>query len=364
LNYSAIFDEIEDFEINIRNVSGPGNLPPPAPAGSLDPNHGLLIGDNSDLNVAPSVLNGFARANADRAQLSVSLPGSTNPVPALSALREWVRNAVRTPNAPVAGLPGGPAAAEVLAGRNLFLQAGCAQCHGGGNWTISRKDFTSPPAGAEIFTERNPTNFVGNPVGAQYLDRFLRDIGSFNIGVPGQGNDLANNVGAEEKAAPGVANGALQAAQDALGKDYNSDGAGQGFNVPSLLGLHQLPPFLHNGAAETLAQVVGDVKHRTANGTLPDVLADPTQQTLLVKFLESIDVAVVPFVTVEVHPSGNELVLSFDSVAGVTYAIQEKDTLSAPWASILKTAVGTGGRLEVPIPIDTVTRFVRLIEAP
>ena len=24
LNYSAIFDEIEDFEINIRNVSGPG----------------------------------------------------------------------------------------------------------------------------------------------------------------------------------------------------------------------------------------------------------------------------------------------------------------------------------------------------
>ncbi|HYV31933.1 MAG TPA: hypothetical protein VEO53_12625, partial [Candidatus Binatia bacterium] len=147
LNYSAIFDEIEDFEINIRNVSGPGNLPPPAPASSLDPNHGLLIGDNGDLNVAPSVLNGFARANADRAQLSVTLAGSTNPVPALSALREWVRNAVRTPNAPVAGLPGGPAATEVLAGRNLFLQAGCAQCHGGGNWTISRKDFTSPPAG-------------------------------------------------------------------------------------------------------------------------------------------------------------------------------------------------------------------------
>jgi len=158
LNYSAIFDEIEDFEINIRNVSGPG----PLAGGALDPNHGLLIGDNGDLNVAPSVLNGFARANADRAQLSVTLPGSANPVPALTALREWVRNAVRTPNAPVAGLPGGPAASEVLAGRNLFLQAGCAQCHGGGDWTVSRKDFTSPPAGAEIFTERTGT-FTGNP---------------------------------------------------------------------------------------------------------------------------------------------------------------------------------------------------------
>ena len=43
LNYSAIFDEVEDFEANIRNVSGPGPLaarwraahPPPAPAPAL-----------------------------------------------------------------------------------------------------------------------------------------------------------------------------------------------------------------------------------------------------------------------------------------------------------------------------------------
>ena len=31
LNYSAIFDEVEDFEINVRNVSGPGNLAAAAP---------------------------------------------------------------------------------------------------------------------------------------------------------------------------------------------------------------------------------------------------------------------------------------------------------------------------------------------
>jgi len=37
---------------------------------------------------------------------------------------------VRTPNGPVAGLPGGAAAGDLIAGRNLFLQAGCAQCHG------------------------------------------------------------------------------------------------------------------------------------------------------------------------------------------------------------------------------------------
>ena len=63
--------------------------------------------------------------------------------------------------------------------------------------------------------------------------------------------------------------------QDALGIDFNEDGAGEGFNVSSLLGIHDVPPYGHNGACETLACVVGDVKHRTANGTLPDRLAEP-----------------------------------------------------------------------------------------
>jgi YVTN family beta-propeller protein len=96
LNYSAIFDEVEDFEANIRNVSGPGALA----GGALDPNHGLLIGDSGDLNVAPSAVNTFALTNANRAQVTVTLPSSTNKVPALASLREWVRFAVRTPNSP------------------------------------------------------------------------------------------------------------------------------------------------------------------------------------------------------------------------------------------------------------------------
>src|SRR5204863_3136126 len=38
LNYSAIFDEVEDFEANIRNVSGPGVLAVPINGNALDPN--------------------------------------------------------------------------------------------------------------------------------------------------------------------------------------------------------------------------------------------------------------------------------------------------------------------------------------
>jgi YVTN family beta-propeller protein len=162
LNYSAIFDEVEDFEANIRNVSGPGNLaapiacsdPPPATS-QFDPAHGLLTGDNGNVNTPPCVVNSFGKPNAGRPQLTITLPGSTTKVPALTALTEWVRNAVRTPNRPMPGT-GGDKAGLIATGRGLFMQAGCNSCHGGSNWTSSRKDFTSPPAAPEIFTETNP----------------------------------------------------------------------------------------------------------------------------------------------------------------------------------------------------------------
>ena len=172
LNYSAIFDEVEDFEANIRNVSGPGALaaalacsaPPPATS-AFDPNHGLLFGDNGDINLAPCVVNAFAKANAGRPQHTVTLPGSTTQVPALTALREWVKLAVRTPKGPFKsrGLANRLTAKQISQGRTLFAQAGCSGCHVGGKWTISTKDFTSPPAGLEIFTETTPPATFGAP---------------------------------------------------------------------------------------------------------------------------------------------------------------------------------------------------------
>jgi YVTN family beta-propeller protein len=358
LNYSAIFDEIEDFEANIRNVSGPGNLTTPINGNPLDPNHGLLIGDPGDLNVAPSAINAFALPNANRAQLTVTLPGSANKVPALTALREWVRFAVRTPNAQLPNLPGSHPPSFIDAGRTLFAQ-NCAQCHGGINWTISVKDFTSPPAGAEIFTERTGT-FTGNPVGAQYLNHFLRDVGSFNLGVPGQNNLFPPNIGADEKAAPVVVNGTLQAAQDALGIDYNNDGRGTGFNVPSLLGIVAAPPYMHNGAAESLFAVITNSNHRTAGGTLPDNLANLADQISVFAFLETIDARTVPFVKLDLRKAGNQGVLSFDSVAGVSYGVEGRTNLAGTHA-VFTNVTGTGQRLEVPLAIDPSTRFFRLV---
>jgi hypothetical protein len=294
LNYSAVRDEVEDFENNIRGVSGPGNLAAPVPCdggaatSTLDPNHGLLVG-KGDVNTPPCAIPEFTPiANADRDQLTVTLPGAGRPpIPALTALREWVRLAVRTPNGPLYAqeIPGGVPPDRIAAGRSLFQQAGCASCHGGEQWTASVKNFVSPPDPAQLATETNPAPLFGKPVGAQFLPAFLRDIGSFNLGVPGQGNPLGGDIGAVEKATGGA---------DALGTDYNGDGKGNGFAVPSLLGIHAAPPFLHNGACESLACVLTDANHRTAKGTLPDALGDPDSRALLAEFLESIDAGTDP----------------------------------------------------------------------
>lgn len=294
LNYSAIFDEIEDFELNIRTVSGPA---PPAGAPN-DPDHGLLFQDDADggdINLAPTTINAFAVPNAGRNEFQVTLPGGA-PVDALTALRDWVRRAIRTPNRPLdkTEVSGGVNPQTIVQGRVLFEQAGCQNCHGGSHWTESFKDFHSPPAPGRVSTETVPPATFGNPVPNPYLNEFLEDIGSFNIGVRGQGNTLGRNIGGAEfaNAAPN-AQGKL-VLPDALGLDYNGDGKGDGYNVPSLLGIYNLQPFLHNGACETVACVLLDRDHRRA-GNQTDVLNTPAKRNRVAAFVESIDTTTEPF---------------------------------------------------------------------
>lgn len=47
--------------------------------------------------------------------------------------------------------------------------------------------------------------------------------------------------------------------QGALGRDYNGDGDGDGYNIPSLLGIENVPLYYHNGACETLDCVLSNV---------------------------------------------------------------------------------------------------------
>ncbi len=304
LNYSAIFEEVQDFEINARNVSGPGNLTAqgkpaepcaflPAPAapntvgtGIQDSNHGLIIGDDGDINKAPCVVNAFAKPNGGRKQLTVTLPGSSTAWPALDSIKEWVRFSIRTPNGLLttdeltAGggvATGGLSQNDVNGGRRLFFQAGCQKCHGGTKWTTSNKDFVPPPTATDISTE-----VVTTTVADQYINRFLVDIKSFNLGVSGANNAIPGQaeIGAIEKAANGL---------NALGRDDNNDGKGTGYNIPALLGIWHVPPYYHNGACESLDCVLDNADHRKSGNSADPIGSDEAKQAKVVAFLQALD---------------------------------------------------------------------------
>jgi YVTN family beta-propeller protein len=298
LNYSAIFDEVQDFEANIRNVSGPGNLPGTNPP-QLDPNHGLIFG--ATINDAPAAVPPLQNlANAGRPQHTVTLPGNgRGPIPALDAMSEWARFGIRTPNGALTATEltsgagnatGGLSATDIVNGRRLFVQAGCQTCHGGGKWTVSSKDFTSPVLAALVEVEDDANGATApNPNAGQSLFGALKNIDSFNLNVPGQNKPIPGQteIGAVEIDAAG---------RDALGIDYDGDGKGLGFNPPSLLGIHALQPYYHNGACETLACVMANVRHRTAGLTSSqsDLFTGDVARRQIIAFLESIDAQTAP----------------------------------------------------------------------
>jgi YVTN family beta-propeller protein len=119
LNWSGIFDEIDDFELNIRGVSG---------------GLGVIVGDDG---VTPAAnVAAFNPANTGRQQLRI------RGYNAWDAIRAYVQFGIRAPISPI-----DPYDPDADAGRQLFIQANCQSCHGGNQWTVSRVKFTPPPAG-------------------------------------------------------------------------------------------------------------------------------------------------------------------------------------------------------------------------
>ncbi len=234
LNWSAVRDEVQDFERNIRLVSGGGGL-------IREP--GVLEGA-AGVGLIPDLLN---TANTGRD-------------PDLDAIATYLALGVRAPISPVSE---NDVTAKV--GRIVFEVAGCQNCHGGPNWTISTLDYTPPPAAGEVNDAQ--------------LARFLCDVGTFdpNLFADGVSNEIRSN-----NAANVPARGSL------------------GVNVPSLVSVFAGAPYLHSGAAPTLDAVLENMTHRTAgNPGGFDILQIPLARDVLVRFLKSIDRDTVPFANVE-----------------------------------------------------------------
>jgi cytochrome c peroxidase len=237
LNYSGIFDELEDFELNIRGVSG---------------GKGLIVlngGTDQDPNVKA-----FDPPNAARNQLHV------NGIPAWDALVAWTQSRIVSPVSPYRGVdPNSDLGKQIALGRQLFTQANCQACHSGPKWSTAQVDF----ARVSPFPETLAPGVAPEPALGQ-LGRFLHQVGTFDPANPIE--KTANN-------------------QQALGQ--------LGFNAPSLLSIFAFPPYLHNGACSTLACVLENETHRNAGG-VPGVLDDLSGREALVQFLTSIDAQTEP----------------------------------------------------------------------
>lgn len=245
LNWSSVREEIQDFELNIRNVSGGQGLIAFADA-SAPGGRGAVDPCVFNLRFAAS-----ANCDASREAQAATTTGRDKDLDAIAA---YISFGIRAPITPTKATE-----PDAVQGRALFAAANCQGCHGGINWTASRIDFTPPPGVAEIT--------------AGQLNRFLCKVGSFDATRP---NELKGG---------GVAG------------QLNTDGANGvlGINIPSLLNVFASAPFFHSGAARTLGDVLDNVQHRSLGTGGVDTLANAADRAKVATFLASIDAATTPF---------------------------------------------------------------------
>jgi DNA-binding beta-propeller fold protein YncE len=207
-----------------------------------------------------------------RSGLQVSTPpGVTNLLPVQSSGRDprqdsielWIRQKVRSARAPVTAKDD-----AAIRGRALFGQIGlvtqgvsCATCHGGPKWTRSSVDYDPPPSpDAVIGAELRETK-------SQPQLGVLQKVGTFTLA--GRVNEVRVN--------PADASSAV----DPLGAN--------GFNIPSLLSVHETAPYFYSGLAQTLEQVLNGSQDGNDQANRPHFVADPAKRADLIQFLRSID---------------------------------------------------------------------------
>jgi len=128
-------DEVQDFELNIRAVSG---------------GQGLITDGQPVVNLIPIA---SAKRSAD-----------------LDNIAAYIAFGIRAPISPLRNVLTQQGA--IQQGRALFQQANCQICLGGPKWSLSRVDFTPPPLA--------PPNAFPEVIVAGQLVRFLEGVATFD----------------------------------------------------------------------------------------------------------------------------------------------------------------------------------------
>jgi len=267
-NWTSVNDEMHDFELNVRNVSG-----------------GLGVITTA---TAPRTCNNLDRTTGEQqASATIAAMGAStkdladNATLANCGHKDWddITAFVKTIS-PVHARKFSDTD-SIARGKQLFLDGGCANCHGGAGWTVSNLGYTPAGGGATALATQpfaipaflsnfmynddpkganKPRTQISNqpilpldetgraepkPITILQLACSLRNVGTF--GLPGTDTDsLAATELLERRAA---------------GED-RAEGR-SGYNVPSLYGLAAGAPYLHHGQAATLADLFTDPRWDT-----------------------------------------------------------------------------------------------------
>jgi YVTN family beta-propeller protein len=298
LNWTGINDEHHDFESNTRGVSGGlGAITTAAQqsdCGQLD----------KEQQVSLAGIAGLGKPLKEIAD---------DPTQALCGHKDWddVESYVKTIE-PVHARRSLDSAA-VARGRQLFIDGGCAKCHGGSGWTLSRRFYTpssNTMTSLASTTSTKPAFFPTTwmyDAGGRGLVSQQPVIATDTTGA-GEGSALAppqsfcslRNVGTF-----GIPNDATTTdALEVRAPSGRAEGRG-GYNIPSLYGLALGAPYLHHGQSPTLADLFTNAAwafHTNAgNANFSVTLADATKVDDLIAFLFSID-ASTPEIDVPTDP--------------------------------------------------------------
>jgi DNA-binding beta-propeller fold protein YncE len=286
-NWSAIFDEVADFEGNTRGVSG---------------GVGAIVSKVSDPIAATDRIDLAATGHAGLNGSATQAADKTNPaaLPEASALEDWAEvkayvQSIRSPRG-VSAVP----QATIDAGKQAFVDGACAGCHGGDKWTISKVFYTPNKTNMGALKALAWTAPGGFPTAllpaSDAAKRFMRFSGD-DAAVAGNFDQIQcilRPVGtfgvADASAGLGV-----ELRQNMVAKGQGEEANGNGFNPPSLLGGVTGAPYLHAGGARTLESLFSSTFKTHYQALAPNFLteADPAARKAkvdaLVAYLTTLD---------------------------------------------------------------------------
>ncbi|MFO0563558.1 MAG: hypothetical protein U0269_36375 [Polyangiales bacterium] len=306
-NWTAIFDETQDLEANTRaNSGGVGGLVHAVSAPATNGDRIIIDGTAPTgaqiATAAPQA--GLSGSASELINAGVSAAGGGT---VRAAIDDWnrIRAYVLQIRAPRA--PSNLDAADVTAGRQLFVDNNCAGCHGGSLWTVSRRFYTPGETNNHPTTGRLRSTDFSKPMGFPMGLAPLVDLGPARLRYNGSDSANFDSIQCVLRAV-GTFPSALDAdrrgvsatdvhVREVRGNMSTAAQGAEGFNVPALIGMSMGAPYFHAGNARTLEEVFSTVFDRHAQAFSSNFLTGMNRAVSvrqLVAFINSIDDSTSP----------------------------------------------------------------------